>query len=147
MARKVSCSVRCLSEIEVEKARRSLGDADAIMVPYTCKVSGKTEEILMVSEAAAEILAATLGKFGGVMAVKIFAAVVSTELCACDIATLMGEDEEDVLAEIDRLTEGGFLFGHEIDGMNYFGAGNPPLRRFFLSRFAALKIGPDKAGS
>ncbi len=138
---------RCLSDSDVKKARQALGENDAIMVPYACKVSGKTEEILLVSDAAAEVLAATLGKFGGVLAVKIFAAVVSTELCEDDIATLMGEDGEVVLAETDRLAAGGFLFRLEIDGMNYFGAGNPPLRRFFLKRFAALKIGPDKAGA
>ncbi len=146
-ARKVSCSVRCLSDAEVEKARKSLGDDDAIMVPYTCKVSGKTEEILLVSDAAAEILAATLGRFGGIVAVKIFASVVSTELCECDIATLIGGEEEDVLAEIDRMEGSGFLFKQEIDGMNYYGAGNPPLRRFFLKRFAVLKTGPGTRGA
>ena len=140
--RKISCSVRCLSEIEVEKARQSLAGLEALLVPYTCKVSGKTEEILLVSDAAAENLAAALGHFGGDMAVKIFASVVSTELCECDIATLVGGDEKEVLAEIDRLEAGGFLFKQEIDGMNYFGAGNPPLRRFFLQRFATLKTGP-----
>ncbi|MBL6946416.1 MAG: hypothetical protein ISR47_07250 [Rhodospirillales bacterium] len=140
--RKISGSIRCLSEIEVEKARQSLAGSDALVVPYACKVSGKTEEIVLVSDAAAENLATALGHFGGDVAVKIFASVVSTELCEFDIATLIGGDEKDVLAEIDRLEAGGFLFKQEVDGMNYYGAGNPPLRRFFLQRFATLKTGP-----
>ncbi|MBT3359359.1 MAG: hypothetical protein HN403_06995 [Rhodospirillales bacterium] len=137
----------CLTQDDVDAARQSLGDADAVLVPYMRKDSGRTEEILLVSDAAAEILAATLGKFGGTMAVKIFASVVSTELCERDIATLIGGEESEIRDEVDRLASSGFLFKQEIDGMIFFGAGNPPLRRFFLNRFAALKIGPDKAGA
>lgn len=134
--RKVTCSVRCLSAEDVARAREELGDGPAVLLPYTCKVTGETEEILLLSEKTAEDLAETMGYFDLPETVAIFAAVSTTELCECDIATLIGGDEGDVLAEIERMAAGGFLVSREIGGMAYFSAGNPPLKRFFLNRYA-----------
>lgn len=127
--------MRCLDEALVSQARAGLGDADSVAIPYPCRLSGKTGELFLISDSAAEELASTLGHFGGALAVKIFAAVLRTDLCECDIATLVGGEDEQVLAELDRLERRGFLVRREEEnGTTYFGWGNPPLRKFFLNR-------------
>jgi hypothetical protein len=136
-SRGINCRVRCLEKADVARARTALDQSDTVTVPYHCRISGKNEELLLVSDSAAEELAGALGRFGSGLAVKIFAAVLRTELCECDIATLVGGEESEALAELHRLERRGFLVHRVVDGMNYYGAGNPPLRKFFLNRLTS----------
>ena len=118
----------------MSQARAGMDESGVAAVPYRCKLTGRTEELFLISDSAAEELAGTLGHFGGALAVKMFAAVLRTDLCECDIATLVGGEDQQVLTELDRLERQGFLVRRVVDGMDYYGSGNPPLRKFFLNR-------------
>ncbi len=120
----------------VAHARAVMGDGEAALVPCVGALTGRAESIILLSEAAAEELAAALGYFGGPLAVAIFAAVTLTELSAAEIATLTGVGDDIAGEEIARLESGGFLYHQMVGGMPYFAAGNPPLKRYFAKRFA-----------
>lgn len=125
-----------LSAEAVAQARAGLGDGEATLVPCVSAITGREESIIVLSEAAAEELAAALGYFGGPLAVAIFAAVTLTELSAGEIAMLTGVGDDIAGEEIARLESGGFLYHQMVEGVPYFAAGNPPLKRYFAKRFA-----------
>ncbi|MCG8508039.1 MAG: hypothetical protein MI741_02315 [Rhodospirillales bacterium] len=131
-----------LSTADVAAARKNLEEQEAVLLTFESPLSDKPQETALLSYAAADALAATLGRFGGNATVKIFAALCPAELCLGDIALLIGAEEADVLAEIERLEGGGFVFRRQVDGVDFFAAGNPPLKRFFLKRFAPHKLNP-----
>jgi hypothetical protein len=133
---------RSLTADDVAEARKGLSESDAVLLTFESGAFERAQETILLSDAAADALAATLGRFGGTTTVKIFAAVCPTDLCLGDIATLVGEDEAEVAAEVERLEGGGFVFRRPVDGIDYYAAGNPPLRRFFLKRFAPHKLNP-----
>ncbi len=117
-------------------ARSELGDSDAAILPCLGAVTGRDEAIILLSERAADELAGALGYFGGPLAVAVYAAVTLTDLSAPEIARVTGVDEGHVGEEIGHLESGGFLYHQTVDGVAYFAAGNPPLKRYFAKRFA-----------
>lgn len=133
---------RGLTPAAVADARQDLDQSEAVLLTFESPAFDRPQETILLSDPAAEALASTLGRFGGVTTVKIFAAVCPADLSLGEIAKLVGEGEKDVLAEIERLEDGGFVFRRQVEGTDYFAAGNPPLKRFFLKRFAPRKLNP-----
>ena len=67
---------------------------------------------------------------GDPLALAILYALISSELCECDIATLMEQDESQVLDRLDKLHALGLLWRREIQGMNYFSVASKELKTF-----------------
>ncbi len=131
-----------LSPDTVAQARAELGDEPAMLLPCLCRRTGNAEVVLVVSEKTAEGLAGMLGYFGLPETVAIFAATCTADLSEDDLAALVGGDRDDLRAEIERMVEGGLLVRWEDGGTAYFSAGNPTLKRFFLSRYAPERKKP-----
>jgi hypothetical protein len=125
-----------LAAEDVARTLSALGEGEAGLFAFVSGLSGRTEEIILLSESVAEELADLLGRFGDALTVRIFAAVTLTDLGQADIAVAAGADEATVAGQIARLESGGFLFHRDVGGARLYAAGNPPLKRFFTKRFA-----------
>jgi hypothetical protein len=123
-----SCHVRCLEDADVRGAWEGLEAAAQVIVPYTCKLSGKREELLLLSDDCAERLAARFRPLGKPETLKLLAALASTELCQCDVATLLQREEGAVAGELRRLSRLGLLKHRLIEGMDYFALADNALR-------------------
>ncbi len=66
-------------------------------------MSGKREELLLLSPQCLEKLVTIFSPLGDPLALAILHALISSELCECDIATLMEQDESQVLDRLDKL--------------------------------------------
>lgn len=132
-----------IAAADVAAARAAMQPDGAALVPVSDPFPGRPAVALLLSDGAADELAATLGRFGDALTVRIFAAVTLAELGVADIVVLVGSDPDDVAAEIGRLEGGGFVVARQAGGDIVYGAGNPPLRRFFAKRFAPdVKLHP-----
>lgn len=129
-------SARPLSADTVARAMQTLGEGGAGVFAFASALSGRTEEVILLSEEVAEELADTLGRFGDALTVRIFAAVTLADLGLDDIVTVLGADPATIAEQVARLESGGFLFHLDADGRRAYAAGNPPLKRFFAKRFA-----------
>lgn len=125
-----------ISADDVAQIRDALGEGEAALLGYVSAESGRSGEIILLSDDAAEELAALLGRFGDALTVRIFAAVTLVDLPLGDLAAVVGADETTVAEQVERLESGGFLFHLDSDGTRFYAAGNPPLKRFFAKRFA-----------
>jgi len=125
-----------LSADTVAQVTQTLDEGEAGVFAFASALSGRTEEVILLSEGAAEELADTLGRFGDALTVRIFAAVTLADLGLDDIVAALGADPATIAEQVARLESGGFLFHLDVDGRRVYAAGNPPLKRFFAKRFA-----------
>lgn len=104
----------------VARARSGLGIRHSIAVPYKCKISGIKEILVLISDEIAN----NMKELSPVLSDKIDAILVSallkSELCTCDLATISERTDEEVHARLVRLVNNGVLNHREINGMNYF---------------------------
>lgn len=128
--RRISCSIRCLKDEDVRKARAGLNGKAFTQVPYRCNVSGEGEELLLLAPQCIEKLASIFSPLADPLALAILYALISCELCECDIATLMEQDESQVLDQLDKLHALGLLRRREIQGMKYFTVASEAMRIF-----------------
>lgn len=129
-SRRISCSIRCLKKEDVSKAREGLKGKAFTRVPYRCSVSGQREELLLLAPPSIERLTTLFGPLGDPLALAILYALGSSELCECDIATLMEQDESQVVDQLDKLHALGLLRRREIEGMNYYAVANEDMKTF-----------------
>ena len=138
MSKKITCEIRCLETETVRAAKEEMKGAPVGKVPFLCKLSGKKEDILLISDDSAKRLAALMPSIGGALAQKIAAALCGAELCECDIATLTESNEGRVLDELERLRSIDVVQLREIDGMNYFSLKNTETREMLKRHIADL---------
>ena len=136
-ARKISCSIRCLDKDTAETARTEMGEKAQTIVPYTCKISGQREEIVLISDAAAVDLEKKIDQVFSPLEAKIGAALSSAELCECDIAALIGVEETRVTASLDRMEQAELVQRRELHGMNYFTLADGTLKNALAGRLGA----------
>lgn len=119
--RKIECSTRCLDAGTVKEVRSGLETAPVSSVPYACKVSGKEEEVFLVSPELARTIAGQVATLRDPLDAILAAATFRTQLCECDLATLAHEPEAAVLEHLDALERAGVLTRKPVHGMNYYG--------------------------
>lgn len=92
----------------VDEAARRLDPGGVEWVSYTCQLSGEKEAILLVGDEFASRLTELLPDVEEVECTKILAGLHSSELCECDVATLMRlpEDEPDCCINRGRAASG-----------------------------------------
>lgn len=117
---KITCEIRCMDPDAVESAMKRLQPEGAEWVSYTCKISGKTEAILLIGDTMASRLAGSLSEVGDANGMKILAGLYSAELCECDVSTLTRLPEEEVIRQLDRFVALGMIAHRTIHGMNYY---------------------------
>ena len=118
---KIGCDVRCLEADNVREAKRRNKDAPFAKVPYVCRLSGKSQDLMLLTDAVAEDLATSLAPLIDPIALKILYALGPTELCECDLATLVECSDADVVERLEKLVRFGFLKCRRLHGMNYYG--------------------------
>ena len=118
--RKIDCDVRCLEADNVRKAKRRAKDAPFAKVPYICRLSGNPQDLMLLTDAVAENLATALAPLSDPIALKILYALSPTELCECDLATLVECSDADVVERLEKLVRFGFLKRHRLHGMTYY---------------------------
>lgn len=118
--RKIRCDVRCLEAENVREAKRRTTDAPFAKVPYVCRLSGNTKDLMLLTDVVAERLATTLAPLSDPIALKIVYALGPTELCECDLATLTECSDADVVERLEKLVRFGFLKRRQLHGMNYY---------------------------
>jgi hypothetical protein len=123
----VYCHVRCLEGADVSGAWDGLTNAAQVSVPYTCKLSGKREALLLLSDDCAKRQAERFRPLSKPESLKILAALATAELCECDVATLMQKDDNGTACELRRLHRLGLLKHRQIEGMNYYTLASPAL--------------------
>ena len=116
----IECGIRCVDPRDVEQAMTGLDPGGQTRVAYVCKLSGAREEILVVGSELAERLADAMPDADDPDDAKILAALSDAELCECDVATVTGLSESDVLRRLRRLCGGGVLGHRKLDRMNYY---------------------------
>lgn len=136
--RKISCAVRCLEPETVRAAKKEMEGAATGKVPFVCKVSGKKEDILLISDESARRLASLPDPIGGPLTQKIVYAISGAALCECDIATLTERGEDEVLDELARLQSAGIVKCRKIEGMNYYELGSADVADALTGRLSAL---------
>ena len=118
--KKITCAIRCMDTETVRAAKEEMKGAPVGTAPFLCKLSGKKEDIVLISDETARHLEALIPSIGGPLAQKIAAALCGAELCECDIATLTESDEGQVLDELERLRSDKVVQVREIQGMKYY---------------------------
>jgi len=143
---RIRCTVRCLDADTVARARLGLQGKQAVKLPYVCKISGAREELTLVSSLVAEILVedsrAIQDSIDAIMAV----AVVGTSLCECDLATLTGCPDVEVVARLSRLVSAGLLRHQAIHGMNYYSLADGADAEGFRQRVSRIVPAADATG-
>lgn len=117
---KISCEIRCLNPATVEAAFRRLDPAGAEWVAYTCKLSGAKESVLMIGDALSAEIMKSLPPVENFTGTKILAALYSAELCECDVATVTGVAEHEVISLLQKFTALGMVAHRKIQRMNYY---------------------------
>jgi DNA-binding transcriptional ArsR family regulator len=117
---KITCEIRCLAPVDVEAAARRLDPGGVERVSYTCQLSGETETLVLLGDDVASHLAESLSDIDTVAEAKILAGLSSAELCECDVATLTGLPEAEVISHLTLLEARGAVARRTIHGMNYF---------------------------
>jgi len=132
------CHIRCLEGTDVSGAWDGLATAAQVSVPYTCKLSGKREALLLLSDDSANRMADRFRPLGKPECLKMLAALASAELCECDVATLLQKEDGATRRELQQLHRLGLLKHRQLEGMNYYILANEALSDL-------LKQGPTSA--
>lgn len=136
--KKITCEIRCLETETVHAAKEQMKGAPVGKVPFLCKLSGKREDILLISDETAKHLEVLIPSVGGPLAQKIAAAICGAELCECDIATLTESDEGQVLDELERLRSIDVIQIREIEGMKYYSLVNSKAQELLKKHISDL---------
>jgi len=113
----------------VEVASRQLDPAGWEWLPYTCKLSGEEESILLIGNDLAMEIMKALPEEVDLTGTKILACLYSAELCECDVATATGAPEGEVISQLEKFTSTGMIEHRLIQGMNYYRLSSNDIRR------------------
>jgi DNA-binding transcriptional ArsR family regulator len=116
----IDCTIRCLRPEDVARARAALGTAPSARVPYVCALSGHREAVLLLAPERARALAGRHPALPDPLAVTICAALAEAELCVCDVATLAGGPEADVVRALADLEARGVIARRRRAGMDHY---------------------------
>lgn len=119
-SRTITCDVRCLNADDVQRAKVLIKGEPFARVPYLCRVSGKSQELMLLTDATAENLAMALTPLSDPVTLKILYALGSTELCECDLSTLTECNDADTLERLEKLVRFGFLTRRQLHDMSYY---------------------------
>jgi hypothetical protein len=117
---KISCEIRCIDTATVEAAARRLDPAGVEWVPYTCKLSGAKESVLLIGDDLAAEVMKSIRTGVNITGTKILACLYSAELCECDVATVTGATEDEVISQFQKFSSIGMVAHRKIQGMNYY---------------------------
>ncbi|WP_166265595.1 hypothetical protein [Marinobacter caseinilyticus] len=117
---KITCEFRCLAPTAVREALSRLDPAGVQWVSYTCQISGATESLLLIGDDLASRLVGFLPEVDDIGGVRVLAGLYSAQLCECDVATLTGLPEEEVVSKLTRFASHGLVAHQHIYGMNYY---------------------------
>lgn len=117
---KISCDIRCMDPATVEAASRRLDPAGVERVAFTCKLSGVKESVLLIGDKLAAEIMKFLPTVESVTGLKILAGLYSAELCECDVATLTGLAEHEVVTRLQKFETLGMVAHRKIQGMDYY---------------------------
>lgn len=134
----ISCEIRCIDPAMVEAASRRLDPAGVEWVPYTCKLSGAKESVLLMGDNLATEMMKSLPTMVNFTGIKILACLYSAELCECDVATVTGVAEHAVISQLQNFTSIGMVAHREIKGMNYYRLKSDIARRSIKDAVDAL---------
>jgi hypothetical protein len=104
----------------VKTAKTKLESSGIAWVPYTCQISGDKEKILLIGNDLASKLVPPLTEAEDANGAKILAGLYSAELCECDVATLSGLPDQEVIRQLQRFETLGVVTHRKIHGMNYY---------------------------
>ncbi len=122
----------------VEAASRRLDPAGAEWVAYTCKLSGARESVLLIGDELAAEIMKSLPTAENLAGTKILASLYSAELCECDVATVTGVAEHEVISQLQKFTALGMVAHRKIQGMNYYRLISDSARRSIKDAVDAL---------
>lgn len=117
---KISCAIRCIDPATVAAASRRLDPAGVEWVPYTCKLSGAKESVLLIGDDLAAKVMKSIQTGVNFTGTKILTCLYAAELCECDVATVTGAAEDEVIAQLQQFTSMGMVAHRKIQGMNYY---------------------------
>lgn len=96
-------------------------DAEGVArLPYTCQISCQREEILLLGERLAARLAAAMPEAVDAADARMLAGLSSSELCACDVATLTGLADDEVIGRLQAFAAQGLLVHRKLNGMHHY---------------------------
>ena len=121
----------------VKTAIKKLSPSGIKWMPYTCQISGKEENILLIGDDLASQLASSLAEVEDTNGTKILAGLYSAELCECDMATLTNLSEQEVIYQLERFKSLGVITHRIIHGMNYFRLNSKNAERIFSGLVSA----------
>lgn len=148
------CRVRCLDPADVARAREASAGAPLAAVPYACTLSSGRRAIPLLSSEAAARLATGLPKTTPRSAV-LLCALAGGDLCVCDLATLTGQAEAAVLADLEAPAMRAAVVRHNLHGMTYLRLDDDGMRARITDWLLGLGFGtadgapapgPDGAG-
>lgn len=118
-----ACSTRCLPPEAVEAARERVGEGEARRVPFVCEISGEPSAAVLIGEAVAERLLrdAGTGLLGDHTEARALAGLAEADLCACDVATLLGRPQPEAEGALRDLAARSLVEERTVAGMPYFG--------------------------
>lgn len=117
---KISCEIRCMDPATVEAASRRLHSAGVEWIAYTCKLSGAKESVLLIGDELAAEIMKSLPTVENLIGIKILVGLYSSELCECDVATVTGVAEHEVVSQLQKFAALGMVAHRKIQGMNYY---------------------------
>lgn len=104
----------------VEAASSQPDPAGVGWVAYTCKLSGANESVLLIGDELEAEIMKSLPKVENLTGMKILASLYSSELCECDVATVAGVAEREVVSQLQNFVALGIIGHRKIQGMNYY---------------------------
>ncbi len=129
---KIRCNIHCIDPVIVTNATTRLAPSAITWIPYTCKISGAKENILILGDSLASELTASLTEAEDANSTRILAGLFSAELCECDVATLTGLPDQEVIQQLQRFQISGAVTHRKIYGMNYYRLSSSNARRIFI---------------
>lgn len=117
---KIACQIRCMDTAAVKAALKRLDANGVVPVRYTCQLSGEEESVILIGDELATEITKTLPETIDINGTKIMAGLYAAELCECDVATLTGIDENEVISLLQQLTAQGMIAHRTMHGMNYY---------------------------
>jgi hypothetical protein len=117
---KIPCEIRCMDPATVEAASRRLDPTGVEWVAYTCKLSGANESVLLIGDDLGAEIMKSLPTVENLTGMKILASLYSAELCECDVATVAGVAEREVVSQLQNFVALELIGHRKIQGMDYY---------------------------
>jgi len=135
---KISCESRCIDPATVDVAFGRLNPAGIEWVAYTCKLSGAKESVLLIGDVLASEMMKSLPAVKDVAGMKILACLYTAELCECDVVTVTGVAEHEVVPILRNFADLGLVAHRKLQGMNYYRLVSDSARRSIKHAMDAL---------